>query len=75
MKFFISVEETRSTTVVVEADTFENALLAVEDAYCRDEVCLDNPDCIHDGTEFYDVTDRYSPDYAHKFQEVKPDAH
>lgn len=75
MKFFISVEETRSTTVVVEADTFENALLAVEDAYCRDEICLDNPDCICGETEFYDVTDRYSPDYAHKFQEVKLDDH
>ena len=59
MKFYISVEEVRSTVVKVEAESLEKAIQKVEKAYSEDEVCLDDASYIDDGTTFYDETDRW----------------
>lgn len=57
MKFYIAVEEMRSTVVEVEADSSEQAILKTERAYDDDAICLNDTDYIDDGTEFYDETD------------------
>ena len=61
MKFYISVEEMRSTVVEVEAENVDEAISKVEEAYGEDIICLDNVDYINDGTCFYDETDRIKP--------------
>lgn len=60
MKFYIAVEEMRSTVVEVEADSSEQAILKAERAYYDDAICLNDTDYIDDGTEFYDETDRWT---------------
>lgn len=60
MKFFIAVEETRSTVVEVEANTAEEAISKAEESYCNNDICLDSADYIDDGTCFYDETDRWA---------------
>lgn len=60
MKFYIEVEEMRSTVVEVEADNAEQAISKVEQAYDDDVICLNGVDYIDDGTEFYDETSRWT---------------
>lgn len=60
MKYYISVEEMRSTVVEVEADSLSVAIEKVEDAYNEDEICLNSVDYIDDGTCFYDETDKWN---------------
>lgn len=57
MKFYIFVEEVRSTTVEVEAESSEEAIQKAEEAYNDDEICLNDVSYIDDGTCFYDETD------------------
>ena len=75
MKFYIVVEEMRSTVVEVEAENVDNALLKAETAYSEDEICLDGVDYIDDGTCFYDETDKWKPciegGYVTNFQQIK----
>ena len=59
MKFYISVEEMRSTVVEVEAETEAEAIGKVENAYAEDEICLNDVDYIDDGTCFYNETDKW----------------
>lgn len=59
MKYYISVEEMRSTVVEVEADSLSVAIDKVENAYNKDKICLNSVDYIDDGTCFYDETDRW----------------
>lgn len=59
MKFYIAVEEMRSTVVEVEAENSEEAIQKAEKAYSEDKVCLNSVDYIDDGTCFYDETDRW----------------
>lgn len=40
MKFYIAVEEMRSTVIEVEAANSEEAKQKVEKAYSEDEICL-----------------------------------
>ena len=61
MKFYIAVEEMRSTVVEVEAENSEEAKQKAEKAYSEDKICLNNVDYIDDGTCFYDETDKYKP--------------
>lgn len=56
MKFYIAVEEMRSTVVEVEAENSEEAKQKAEKAYSEDKICLNNVDYIDDGTCFYDET-------------------
>lgn len=60
MKFYIAVEEMRSTVVEVEADNSEQAISKAERAYADDVICLNDTDYIDDGTCFYDETDRWT---------------
>lgn len=60
MKYYISVEEMRSTVVEVEADSLSVAIDKVENAYNEDKICLNDNDYIDDGTCFYDETDRWN---------------
>ena len=60
MKFYIAVEEMRSTVIEVEADSSEQAISKAERAYADDVICLNDTDYIDDGTEFYDETDRWT---------------
>lgn len=75
MKFYIAVEEIRSTVVEVEADNVEQAMSKVENAYAKDEICLNYVDYIDDGTLFYDETDRWKPciedGYEANFQRIE----
>lgn len=57
MKFYITVAETRSTIVEVEAENSEEAIQKAEEAYDDDEICLNDMSYIDDGTCFYDETD------------------
>ena len=57
MKFYIAVEEMRSTVVEVEAENSEEAKQKAEKAYSEDKICLNNVDYIDDGTCFYDEVD------------------
>ena len=59
MKFYIAVEEMRSTVIEVEAENSEEAKQKVEKAYSEDEICLNDVDYIDDGTCFYDETDKW----------------
>ena len=59
MKFYIAVEEMRSTVVEVEAETESEAIFKVEKAYSEDKICLNNVDYIDDGTCFYDETEKF----------------
>lgn len=74
MKFYISIEEVRSTVVEVEADNESEAINKVENAYGEDKVCLDSPEYIDDGTCFYNETDKWEEciknGYATKFQKI-----
>lgn len=67
MKFYISVEEMRSTVVEVEAETSDEAIAKVEEAYSEEEICLDNADYVDDGTCFYDETDKWKPCVEHGY--------
>lgn len=60
-KFYIAVEEIRSTVVEVEAENYEQALAKVEKAYSEDEISLNDTNYIDDGTCFYDETDQWKP--------------
>ena len=60
-KFYIAVEEMRSTIVEVEAENFENALVKVEKAYSDNVICLNDVDYIEDRTCFYNETDQWKP--------------
>ena len=75
MKFYIVVEEMRSTVVEVEAESVDEALRKTETAYSEDEICLNDVDYIDDGTCFYDETDKWAPciegGYATNFQKIK----
>lgn len=72
MKFYIAIEEKRSTVVEVEADSVDEALLKTETAYSEDEICLNDDDYIDDGTCFYNETSFYDEgDYATNFQKIK----
>lgn len=75
MKFYIAVEEMRSTVVEVEAENEDEAILKAENAYYEDEICLNDYDYIDDGTIFYDETDRWLPciegGYVTHFQHIK----
>ena len=75
MKFYIAVEEMRSTVVEVEAENVDEAISKVEEAYSEDEICLNSVDYIDDGTCFYDETDRWKEGielgYAVDFQKIK----
>ncbi len=74
MKFYIAVEETRSTVLEVEAETPEDALQKVEKAYEKDKVCLNHVDYIDDGTCFYDESETWREcienGYDHNFQKI-----
>ena len=59
MKFYIAVEEVRSTVVEVEAKNLDEAIYKTEEAYMEDVICLDNVMYVTDGTEFYDQTDYF----------------
>ena len=59
-KYYIAVEEVRSTVVEVEAETADKAIEIAENAYCEDVICLNDTDYIDDGTQFYDETDRWT---------------
>lgn len=74
MKFYIAVEETRSTVLEVEAATPEDALQKAEKAYEKDEVCLNHVDYVDDGTCFYEETETWRKcienGYDHNFQKI-----
>lgn len=74
MKFYIAVEESRSTVIEVEAESREKALEKVEKAYGEDEVCLNHKDYIDDGACFYDETDMWrkciESGYCTDFQKI-----
>lgn len=75
MKFYIAVEEMRSTVVEVEAESVDEALLKAEKAYSEDEICLNDVDYIDDGPCFYDETNKWAPciegGYTTNFQRIK----
>lgn len=62
MKYYIAIEEMRSTVVEVEADNYDDALYKAEDAYCKDVISLNDCQYIDDGTQFYDETDTWCED-------------
>ena len=74
MKFYIAVEEIRSTVVEVEAENADEAILKAERAYSEDEICLNDVDYIDDGTCFYDETDKWESciedGYVTHFQKI-----
>ena len=74
MKYYIAVEEMRSTVIEVEAESVEEAISKTEKAYDEDIICLNNIDYIDDGTCFYDETDRWIPcfedGYEANFQKI-----
>lgn len=74
MKYYISIEEVRSTVVEVEAETIEQAEEKVEKAYDEDMICLNDIDYIDDGTCFYDETDKWKEaiknGYEMKFMQI-----
>lgn len=75
MKFYIAIEEMRSTVIEVEASNADEAISKVERAYDEDEICLNSVDYIDDGTCFYDETDKWLPcidgGYEVRFQKIK----
>lgn len=64
----------RSTVVEVEADTSEQAIDKVEEAYHEDKICLNSVGYIDDGTCFYDETDKWKSsidrEYCTNFQKI-----
>ncbi len=74
MKYYINVEEQRSTIIEVEASSSEEAIDKVAEAYSEDIICLNNEDYIDDGTCFYDETDKWAEcvkrGYATHFQHI-----
>lgn len=60
MKYYIAIEEMRSTVIEVEADNEEEAIFKVECAYSKDEICLNSNDYIDDGTCFYNETENWN---------------
>ena len=75
MKFYIAVEEMRSTVIEVEAENESEAINKVENAYAEDEICLNSVDYIDDGTCFYNETDTWKScienGYVTNFQKIK----
>lgn len=73
-KFYISIEEMRSTVVEVYAKSSKAAIEKVEKAYAEDKICLDNADYIDDGTCFYDETEKWKESidlgYSTNFQKI-----
>ena len=71
--FYISVTETLNKVVEVQAESSEEALRKVEDAYDADEFELDHNDM--EDLEFEDDTDRLLESYDNgglpKYYEVK----
>lgn len=74
MKFYIAVEEMRSTVIEVEADNKDEAFSKVEEAYSDYIISLNSNDYIDDGTCFYDETDTWSEciknGYETNFQKI-----
>ena len=74
MKFYIEVEEMRSTVIEVEAENADEAILKAERAYSEDEICLNDVDYIDDGTCFYNETDKWKSyiegGYVTHFQKI-----
>lgn len=54
---FILIEETRTVLVKIKTENVEEAIQEVEAAYERDDICLNNPDYIADGTIYHDETE------------------
>lgn len=75
MKYYIAVEEVRSKVIEVDAENEDEAIRKVEDAYYENTICLDDVDCINDGTCFYDETNYWMPcikdGYETHFQKIK----
>lgn len=59
MKYYIEVEEIRSTVVEIEAASEKEAILKAEAAYYDNTICLDDAKYTNDGTEFSNETKRY----------------
>lgn len=61
MKFYIAVQELRSTVVEVEANNVDEAISKAEKAYYNDDICLDDVGYIDEGSAcFYDETDDWA---------------
>ena len=58
MKYYIAVEEKRSTVIEVEADNLSQAIDKVDKAYERNEINL-NSDIYTDDIDFLDETDKW----------------
>lgn len=75
MKYYIAVEEVRSTVVEVDAESESEAMLKIEKAYSEDEICLDKPQYINDSTQFYDETELWMEviknGFKKEFQKIK----
>ena len=67
MKFYIAIEEMRSTVVTVEAQSPEEAIEKARYAYAVDNICLNDPEYIDDGTCFYDETDKWNSAVEHGY--------
>lgn len=62
MKFYIAVQEMRSTVVEVEAENESEAISKTEKAYYNDDICLDDAEYVDEGSAcFYDETDDWMP--------------
>lgn len=74
MKYYIAVEEMRSTVIEIEADSADEAMSKVEKAYNDDVVCLNSTDYIDDGACFRDETNEWKPciesGYEAHFQKI-----
>lgn len=75
MKFYIAVEEIRSTVIEVDAESLNDAINKAENAYYENEICLDNIKYIVDGTLFNDETAEWEQSiklgYKPDFQKIK----
>lgn len=75
MKYYIAVEEIRSTVVEVDAESESEAMSKIEKAYSEDEICLDEPQYINDDTQFYDETELWMEviknGFKKEFQNIK----
>lgn len=75
MKFYIAVQEMRSTVVEVEANNQDEAIAKAEKAYYNDDICLDSAEYVDEGSAcFYDESDDWSScvegGYETRFQKI-----
>lgn len=75
MKFYIAVEEMRSTVVEVEAESESKAISKVEKAYYNDDICLDDVQYVDEGSAYFrDETDDWThcikDGYERHFQKI-----